>query len=87
MLPDEVSGLVGAHGPVYFMDLASQTTSDSRDLLVHVDLLTPYVGLTIASEQQLVSMLQSKAFSEFPGARLLFEQDSTLVRHDWTHRI
>ena len=70
LLPEEVSGLVGAHGPVYYMDLAGQTTIDSRDLLVDVDLLTPFVHQTTSSEQQLVSMLQPQAFSEFPGASL-----------------
>ena len=69
-LPSELSGLIDAHGPVYFMELADQVLPDDRDLLVHVDLVTPFADLLISSEQALASRLHAKAFSEFPGAEL-----------------
>ncbi len=73
VLPDEVAGLVDARGPVYFMDLAEQGPADAQALLVHVDLVTPFADLLIASERELAREIQPSAFAEFPGASLFCE--------------
>src|SRR5690606_17078045 len=66
-LPEEVSGLAKAAGPLYFMDLANRYPDDSEELLVHVDLLTPFADLSISSEQDLATKIQARVFAEYPG--------------------
>ena len=69
-LPATLSGLATARGPVYFMDLADQEPAEAEELLVHVDLLTPFADQPISSEEELRSTVQSRAFSEYPGTSL-----------------
>lgn len=66
-LPEEVSGLVQAVGPVYFADLVNLNPAESEELLVHVDLLTPFADLSISSEQDLADKIQATVFAEYPG--------------------
>lgn len=70
LLPEGIFGLANAVGPVYFMELASSHLADTRELLVHVDLLTPFADLSISTELDLVSKVRSSAFEEYPGTEL-----------------
>jgi hypothetical protein len=65
--------MTAAYGPIYFMELANLTLSSSTDLLVHVDLVTPFAELIAPSEQELRDRLRPAAFAEYPGASLFRE--------------
>jgi hypothetical protein len=52
------------------MDLATHEPADAGELLVHVDLLTPFAELSIFSEHDLANKIQPRAFAEYPGAEL-----------------
>jgi len=69
-LPEQVSRLANADGPVYFMDLANGGFADAKELLVHVDLLTPFADLSISSEHDLATQVQAKVFAQYPGVEL-----------------
>jgi hypothetical protein len=49
------------------MDLADEDFADAKDILVHVDLMTPFADLTVSSEKELASAIQPGAFEAFPG--------------------
>ena len=70
ILPTGVSGLARAHGPIYFMELGEHRPADAGELLVHVDLLSPFVGLMLSSVEELCARMKPEAFGEFPGASL-----------------
>lgn len=72
-LPSVLSGITSARGPIHFMDLANLASPISTDLLVHVDLVTPFAELLTHSEQELQERLQPSAFAEYPGASLFRE--------------
>jgi hypothetical protein len=61
ILTDELSGMTTARSPIFFMDLAGVNASSSTDLLVHVDLVTPFTELLVASEQELRERLEPAA--------------------------
>lgn len=79
LLPEEVSELVTACGPVYFMDLANHEPGGANALLVHVDLLTPFTELSISTEQDLANKVQASVFAAYPGVTLFEKCDELKV--------
>jgi hypothetical protein len=52
------------------MELANRDLADAKELLVHVDLLTPFADQSFSTTHDLVSKVHSRAFEEYPGAAL-----------------
>lgn len=67
-LPAELAGLASAQGPIYFMELRNFAPGDSRELLVHVDLLTPFADSEPATTEVLCSRMSAAMFEQYPGA-------------------
>jgi hypothetical protein len=59
-----------AYGPIYFMELGEHRPTDADELLVHVDLLSPFVDPAVSSAEELRERIKPDAFAEFPGASL-----------------
>lgn len=70
LLPQEIVGLASAVGPVYLMELANSDLAHARELLVHVDLLTPFVDQSISTKYDLAGKVHSRGFEEYPGVAL-----------------
>lgn len=52
------------------MDLAKRGPVDETELLVHVDLLTPFADASISSERDVAARIHSRAFANYPGVEL-----------------
>lgn len=79
-LPPELQVIANYGEPIYFMDFANFAGKTNQELLVHVDIFTPFSELLLMpSETSICDSLSLKTFWDYPNTPLLTQAENIFV--------